>query len=228
MTEQQHIHINRKLRFKKILSVFFIIGGMGLTAMVLWPLFYATDVEMLIVETEKPPESDTTIVNTVQASSTAEAEQRPVSDTNMQTAPPASEHIQQVEPTAVVKKLSFEDKQQQTTITAERAEQNVNHTRLQSAQIASKQNTSLLQADTATIDNTTKQVDAQGNVYYRDKEGVEIMSESIRIKQDEHIKASGGVVISSDGVVAKSDTATYAEKEGILTMSGGVTIQIDQ
>ena len=272
MTEQQHHKIYKKFQFKKILSVLFIMGGLGLTAVVLWPLFYTTDIQVLTESTnrteneanrentENTPQnapapqpstqnqaSNTPQVKTVADTTTPDTAPAPVHRTahtphtsttpaqNASTAttpstisPEQQQAISETQPTAMIKKLSFEDKQQQRTVTAHKAEQNINHTRLQSAEITSDANASLLQADTAVIDNLTKQVDAQGNVYYRDKTGVEIASDSIKVKQNNHIKASGGVTITSDGVIAKSQSATYTEKDGILTMTGGVTIQINR
>lgn len=248
MTEQQHKTIKRRLGLKKLLSWAFILGGLGLTAVVLWPLFYTTNVPTPVTQqqTDTPkkntaplnPDNDQQPTNTqansqknIVPNTTTKTDIPPIKnmDDTAQSAIPQSASKQTLQqPTSVIKKLSYEDKQQQTTITADQAVQNENHTRLQSAEIASDADKSLLQADTAVIDNTTKQVDAQGNVYYRDKDGVEIASDRMQVKQNDHVTAIGGVVITSEGVIAKSESATYTEKDGVLKMNGGVTIQIDQ
>ena len=200
MIEIQHHRINRRLKVKKALSMLFVLVGVGLIAVVLLPLFYTVDTATTVAtSTESPTSSD--------------------SDTQV---------VAKAQPTAVMENLSYQDNEQQATITADKAEQSVEYTRLQSAQIASDANKTLLQADTATIDNATKEVDAEGNVYYRDKDGVEISSQRMKVKQNEHVKATGGVVISGEGVIVKSESATYKEKDGVITMTGGVTIEIDE
>lgn len=249
MTEQQHRTINRRLGLKKILSWTFVLGGLGLMVVVLWPLFYTTNVPTSVIQQQaETPENtvplkptDTKILTNTQTDTQKNITQNTniKTDTNIrslekmddtvQSVTPQSETKQTIQqPTSVIKKLSYEDKQQQTTVTADKAIQSENHTRLQSAEIVSDADKSLLQADTAVIDNNTKQVDAQGNVYYRDKDGVEIASDRMQVKQNDHVTAIGGVVITSEGVIAKSESATYTEKDGVLKMSGGVTIQIDQ
>lgn len=256
MTEKQHNSIKRRLGFKKLLSWVFVLGGIGLTAIVLWPLFYTANVPTSVIQQQSPettkdlaPIKPTPQQQSVKQSVTENTDSTqgvlPHTDTTTDTTAPekipqtrqsvtaksdTTQPVQQPvqQPTSVIKNLSYEDKQQQTTITADKAIQNQNHTRLQSAEIASDADTSLLQADTAIIDNTTKQVDAQGNVYYRDKDGIEIASDRMKVKQNDSVTAIGGVIITSKGVIAKSESATYTEKDGILKMSGGVTIQIEQ
>ena len=261
MTEKQHNSIKRRLGFKKLLSWVFVLGGIGLTAIVLWPLFYTANVPTSVIQQQSPettkdlapikpaPQQQSLQQQSVAKNTDSTQGVLPHTDTTTDTTAPekipqtrqsvtaksdTTQTVQQAvqqpvqQPTSVIKNLSYEDKQQQTTITADKAIQNQNHTRLQSAEIASDADTSLLQADTAIIDNTTKQVDAQGNVYYRDKDGIEIASDRMKVKQNDSVTAIGGVTITSEGVIAKSESATYTEKDGILKMSGGVTIQIEQ
>ena len=246
MTEKQHNSIKRRLGFKKLLSWVFVLGGIGLTAIVLWPLFYTANVPTSVIQQQSPettkelapikpaPQQQSlqqqSVAKNTDSTQTDTTEKIPQTRQSVTAKSDTTQTVQQTvqQPTSVIKNLSYEDKQQQTTITADKAIQNQNHTRLQSAEIASDADTSLLQADTAIIDNTTKQVDAQGNVYYRDKDGIEIASDRMKVKQNDSVTAIGGVIITSKGVIAKSESATYTEKDGILKMSGGVTIQIEQ
>lgn len=207
MSPTQHTHVHHTLRIKSVLRWIFCIWGVVLTVIVLWPLVFSGDTSHL----ERTIHTD---VNTLVQQERSKVPQKTAS---IQSNTPKKSRLTGV---------TLEDADTQKSITAQHVEHHTDHMRLDKAKITSNADTSVLQADTADLNNTDKTVNAKGNVFYRDKNGIEIASDSLYLKQDDKVIANGNVVITSDNVQAKSKTATYTEKNGILHMQGGVIIEV--